>query len=652
MNVFAISGIIGSIVSGSLATLIYLTDRKSQAHLLWALFCISLMLWQFSAYMIAVVPTHQEGLYWVRFSMVGITLLPVSFYHFACVFTELRKTKSIIFVYLIGCFFLSLVGSPWLVHDVRYAFNQFWWEIPGWAYYPFFILFFPIPFFTAHFYFLRFIRTTKNKEKRTQAKWICWTTFFAFIFGMLCFLPVFGLDVYPVGNYACTIYPIILTYAILRNQPLRVNVALTRLIIFLLIVASILSLPFYIGLHLKEPLIMILGDDFWWVVPVLLMGILSLLAVPTYIWIEKKFDLGFFGFHKRYHETILKASKEIGKSKSLKALTRDIINSFVEASRSYQAALFLKTTDSEDFKIVGGHKYTKNIIKLSFEKDNPLIKYLKEKNEILFVNDLLEELRSGPSQTVESYELCGVLENIEANIILPIKSKDMLLGFVILWSNRAKEAFNKTEIKTLSILINQTAMALQNAFIAKELTLKQAEVLVQESLASTDSLTGLLVRRTFFKKAEEFLKTAYIYNRSCSIIIMDLDDFKKKNDQYGHLTGDQILCEIAKRLAQTLRPGDLLGRYGGEEFILLLPNTDIHKVMLTAERLRAAIGDTPIITEEGLIEQTLSVGIANYPEDGHDLHTLISQADKALYHAKNNGRNCVFHIDMINDENI
>ena len=163
----------------------------------------------------------------------------------------------------------------------------------------------------------------------------------------------------------------------------------------------------------------------------------------------------------------------------------------------------------------------------------------------------------------------------------------------------------------------------------------------REVEATIDALTGLLVRREFLRKAVQAIEATRQTREPISLLMIDLDHFKQKNDSYGHLVGDVVLQETAHRLSRTLRGGDLIGRYGGEEFIVLLPGANRATAQEIAERLRLAVAGSPVATHGLQLQQTLSLGLASFPVDAHDLDTLLERADQALYAAKRAGRDRV-----------
>jgi len=190
--------------------------------------------------------------------------------------------------------------------------------------------------------------------------------------------------------------------------------------------------------------------------------------------------------------------------------------------------------------------------------------------------------------------------------------------------------------------------------INKELTLtmeklykSQGEIENQNKelvkLASRDPLTNCLNRRSFFEKADKIFNSSLQNNHPLSCIMTDIDHFKKFNDQYGHAIGDKVLIAFSRTLNRSLRIDDLLTRYGGEEFCILLPDSSIETASAIAERMRNEVemnaGQTVRSTQE--IKITSSFGVSTLTKTTPDLSSLIDHADKALYEAKKAGRNCV-----------
>jgi diguanylate cyclase (GGDEF)-like protein/PAS domain S-box-containing protein len=160
-------------------------------------------------------------------------------------------------------------------------------------------------------------------------------------------------------------------------------------------------------------------------------------------------------------------------------------------------------------------------------------------------------------------------------------------------------------------------------------------------LATTDGLTGLSNRRHFVNQVRVEFDRAGRYGVPLSLLMLDADLFKNINDTFGHETGDRALCLLAETIRQRLRVIDSVGRLGGEEFAVLLPETTLEGALQVAERIRSAVERSAIPTDQGQCSLTVSLGVATMTADMHDLGALLRRADAALYAAKNNGRNRV-----------
>ncbi len=160
---------------------------------------------------------------------------------------------------------------------------------------------------------------------------------------------------------------------------------------------------------------------------------------------------------------------------------------------------------------------------------------------------------------------------------------------------------------------------------------------------AVDALTGVANRRAVLERYERELNRARRYQKEFTILVIDLDSFKEINDTFGHLAGDRVLIEVSRRLVATCRETDTVGRTGGDELLILLPETKREDALSLAERLRRRISEVPIeLDEEGTsIGVSLSIGIANFPRDGRDGELLLNQADTALYQSKRGGRDSV-----------
>lgn len=214
---------------------------------------------------------------------------------------------------------------------------------------------------------------------------------------------------------------------------------------------------------------------------------------------------------------------------------------------------------------------------------------------------------------------------------LPLESRDEVVALLVLRHHLVR-AFTQHHADLGATFAGQAAMAIENAKMFGEI----------KRLAATDPLTGLSNRRQFFELAVSELDRARRYERPLCAVMVDIDHFKRVNDQHGHAVGDRVLQEVARRLRDTVRKSDTVARYGGEEFALLMPETDAPAALTAAERVRAAVATTPIsVGEPPPLEITISAGVAAIRPDDRMIEALLERADIALYAAKNAGRNRV-----------
>jgi diguanylate cyclase (GGDEF)-like protein len=190
--------------------------------------------------------------------------------------------------------------------------------------------------------------------------------------------------------------------------------------------------------------------------------------------------------------------------------------------------------------------------------------------------------------------------------------------------------FDRNELRA-RLRVGRRILALQDDLIAA-----REELRFQ---ATHDVLTGVWNRGALLELMDRELQRATRSRTNTGVLMLDLDHFKNVNDKYGHLTGDVVLKEVAHRISHTVRAYDLLGRYGGEEFVALLPECDKEQLQLSSERIRLAIGGAPILAASSEIATTVSIGGSIAMAGVPSVKDLLSAADTALYRAKNGGRN-------------
>ncbi len=217
---------------------------------------------------------------------------------------------------------------------------------------------------------------------------------------------------------------------------------------------------------------------------------------------------------------------------------------------------------------------------------------------------------------------------------IPLISQESRIMGVLNVHKPSVNGFSKSDVRLFTAVAENVSVAIANA-----LTFEQTQELIRK-----DELTGLYNRRYFFERFEREIYRSRRYNRTISLMMLDIDHFKEYNDQFGHLQGDQALKKMAGVFQQNLRKIDVVARYGGEEFLVLLPETGKTDAIIVGEKLRQAVteldfnGDNPRLDD---CQLTITVGVASIPDDANEPLLALDIADKALYMGKAQGRNQV-----------
>jgi len=345
------------------------------------------------------------------------------------------------------------------------------------------------------------------------------------------------------------------------------------------------------------------------------------------------------------------ASDKIGKKKSLETQVK-ALNDLIEVAKAVVSTLDLDTVLQAILTSAMSFARTPaGSVALFSEEKQELTLHAHSGLTVEFVNTERWGVSPGglTDQVLKSGEICfiedtrqaaffknpiAINEGIRALICVPLLFRGKVQGILYLDDFEPRQ-FDREKLDLLSVLSSFAAMAIHNATEHKQTKL----------MAITDSLTGLHNHRYFKQHFKQEMARAKRYRKPLSIIMMDIDDFKFFNDQFGHATGDLLLNLLGQRIRETIRGVDIAFRYGGEELIVLLPDTGLEQAILAAERLRKSVEQG---TGQNLVGcathgVTVSVGVASFPENGDTTDELFHIVDLLLYRAKRCGKNKVYH---------
>lgn len=292
--------------------------------------------------------------------------------------------------------------------------------------------------------------------------------------------------------------------------------------------------------------------------------------------------------------------------------------------------------EKKDFEdLISAYKFSGSQVESGFSQQVRHLKFpLREPNGGLLVLGALDGMPLHLNQeTLQNYHDDPIVQLLKTQelAVVPLKAKDKVNGIILADNFITKKPITKDDLRMLIMLANQAGLAIENSQLYEKTVMR----------AHLDSLTELWNHGYFQYILQDRLEKTKATHSVLSLVMLDIDDFKIYNDKLGHQAGDNILKDLATLLKNQSRKMDFVCRYGGEEFMVILPDTDKQEALSIAERLRQDIAKHPFLHENILPQQklTVSLGLATFPENGSSPSEIITACDRALYQAKHRGKN-------------
>ncbi len=320
-------------------------------------------------------------------------------------------------------------------------------------------------------------------------------------------------------------------------------------------------------------------------------------------------------------ETLRAVSNALASTLEQKQVLELILLQLADVIEYDSASVMLWEGDSLRVMAARGFEDDEAVLGQTFSTANGLLEAIQSRGTAVWLDDPASDPR---------FQGWGGTEHIKSWMGLPLLVHGKFIGYMTLDSYK-ENAYGEAQAALVQPFANQAAQAIDNA--------RRFDWVQRQAV--TDALTGLYNRRGLFELGNREFERARRFGRTMSAIMLDIDHFKQVNDRYGHIVGDQVLCELARRCSAVIRKVDFLGRYGGEEFAILLPETELETALRVAERLREQIADLPVETDRSVLSITISLGVTQLGPETVDLAGLLDAADAAMYLAKQAGRNCV-----------
>lgn len=327
----------------------------------------------------------------------------------------------------------------------------------------------------------------------------------------------------------------------------------------------------------------------------------------------------------REYEVLQEISQQIGRILNLEELLSTALKLAVKVLGADRGFILTYDVHKGRLKSMVSHHFDRQshaVLEHDFNFSQSIAKACFEKQEIIFIEDALQDQRFAGSESI-------VASSIRGAICIPLQQGQEVSGVIYMDNLSIPGIFRRDQLEFLKSFSYQTAIAMENARLYTQ--------------AVTDDLTKLYNRKYIDKRIFEEMGRCRRYGGAMSLIILDIDFFKSVNDTHGHTVGDMVLEAVSNVLQEAMRSTDILSRYGGEEFLMLLPETDLQGAVIFAERLRASIASLEVVARKGLVLRvTISLGVCEFDPKRHErVVQIVEDADQALYRAKSGGRNQV-----------
>ncbi len=563
-------------------------------------------------------------IFWNGLVIAAIPLVVVSYYHFIRAYNNRKAGPGVWLGYTIVAVIIILSFTGYVVRDAYFIGSLLYHDIFYWDFILAAIL---IPFLSL--IIIQLYRRYKNSNDPTDRNRTSYLILGWSILVIISYITPFtpSLKTLPIDHVGNLINALIISYTIFRFNLLNIQTIFRKLLTYVIVIGVLFALTtvvFFINPSFFTNLPL-----FFIVILLSLIYIFVILAsAPLIKFVSKGVDYLFYRKTYDYRQELLNFNKKMSHILNLDELAKEILPTISKAINVTGASLMLQDNKTGNFETQFIYPEEENTAeegsfkKVSLEADSAIIVWMDKKGKPLNSEqmDTIPELR-GLWQS-EKDKILGS----NMGLFFPFKSRDKLIGILTLGKKKNKSIISYQDMELISNIANQAGIIIENAQLYTHAKIK----------ANTDELTGLYNHRHFHERLDQEITRNTRFGGTFSLIMMDVDLFKSYNDIYGHLAGDNVLRKVGEYIGNSIRGIDLAFRYGGEEFTVILPSTQIEDAYKVAERIRKTIESKSSLKAMPI---TISLGISNWPSDGIMKEEIIGRADEALYLAKQLGRN-------------
>jgi len=560
-----------------------------------------------------------QTLFWNEALTVALIWTLITYYHFIRVYTNRNAGWQILLGYVVlsifavVCFLGYIVKYSYIINGyLHYSLGNSMYAIGALSL---------TPIFAGIYLLVKKYRGSTDPAERNRTMYLItgWSIITVFSYSNL--VPM--LSGFPLDQAGSLINVLIIAYTISHFQLLDIKFVIRRGLAFtlaliplgvLLTVGLLFTFRFYPGLP-SYSIALFVG------ILVVVLVIVSLpLRRPTQVLVDRV----FYGETYAHRQTLLSFTGKMGNILNIDQLSTEMLQAISKAIRITHALLLVEDKGSSLFTVRTVYPETidkaNNQFVLSF--DSPVVAWLEKESKVLTLSqiDSIPQFKGLWEGEKES------LHNSKMELFCPLKSHGKLVGILGLSGKHSNQIFNQEDIELIMSVANQAGVIVENAQLYSQAM----------TWAITDGLTRLFNHRYMHECLDKEIARDTRFGTTFALIMVDIDFFKTYNDTYGHLAGDEVLASVARCIQASIRNIDTPFRYGGEEFAVILPETDTEGAFVVAERIREKIQEKGF---KGWSSVTASLGVASWPTDGVTKEQLLESADKALYTAKETGRN-------------
>ncbi len=619
MNIWAAIPLVTCVFYVILLTFV-LQQVQRGANKIFAFYIAIASFWSFSSFMLHLDGVAAEQtLLWNQILVVALVWTLIAYYHFVRAYTNQPGGKGMYLGYII---LALLAGFAFSGNIIEYSYVEegtLYHELGASLY---FIMAVSLTYAAVIFVeLIKKYRSSTDPIDRNRTMYLLAGWSVLVILTLTNGIP--SLAGLPLDHMGSLINALIITYAISRFHLLNIRLVARRGLSYFIILGFIIGvatlyITFGYTFFAEKPMIITVSTSTVFIL------LLVIAARPISNLVERNIDHLFY--HRNYdsRKALLNFGYKMGNILDLDELAKELLPSITDTLHISRSALLFQDSKSGDFKVHYSHPETDKETEdeSSLNPDNPVIAWLDKKNSPLYIGQLdnITELK-GLWQTEKEQ-----LQKSDLGVLYPFKSRDKLIGILALGKKVSSSPYSHEDMQLVAGIANQAGIIIENAQLYRQ----------AKTRANTDELTGLYNHRSFHERMEQEIARGSRFGGTFSLIMLDIDLFKAYNDIYGHLAGDQVLRKVGRYLENSVRSIDLAFRYGGEEFVIILPEARLDDAYKVAERIRKTIESK---TSSRAMPITASLGVGNWPNDGVMKEEVIGLTDAALYRAKQTGRN-------------